>query len=110
MAPSLPQRKTVQQGISDGGRSMRIRVIAFVMLGMLSTRGFAANNADLRLVEATKQGNKDAVRSLLKQHAAVNAPEPDGSTPLAWAAHHDDLDTAGLLIGAGANANAANVN
>ena len=63
---------------------------------------------DVRLVEATQQGDREAVRSLLQQHIDVNAPQPDGTTALAWAAHRDDLQTAGLLIGAGANVNAAN--
>ncbi len=48
------------------------------------------------------------MRSLLKQHADVNATQSDGSAALHWAAHFDDLDTAGLLIGAGANVNVAN--
>jgi len=64
--------------------------------------------ADLRLVEAVRQGDRDAVRSLLSQAVDVNAPQGDGATALAWAAHRNDLDTADLLIQAGANANAAN--
>jgi ankyrin repeat protein len=38
----------------------------------------------------------------------VNAPQPDGTTALHWAAQRNDLDTVTLLIGAGANVNAAN--
>jgi ankyrin repeat protein len=38
----------------------------------------------------------------------VNAPAADGATALAWAAHRDDLETAMLLIRAGADVNAAN--
>jgi ankyrin repeat protein len=38
----------------------------------------------------------------------VNAAQPDGATALAWAAHSNDLETAELLIRAGANVNAAN--
>src|SRR5215475_1611911 len=63
---------------------------------------------DIRLVEAAQQGDREAVRSLLQQHIDVNALQPDGTTALAWAAHRDDLPTAGLLIEAGANVNAAN--
>jgi ankyrin repeat protein len=59
-------------------------------------------------VEAVKERDSATVRSLLKQHIDVNTPEPDGATALAWAAHWDDLDTAELLIHAGANVNAAN--
>ncbi len=41
------------------------------------------------------------------QHVDVNIPQPDGSTALTWAAHWNDVETADLLIAAGANANAA---
>ncbi len=34
--------------------------------------------------------------------------QPDGATALHWAAHWDDLDTAALLLRAGADVNAAN--
>jgi len=67
--------------------------------------------ADMRppLVEAAKNGNRDAVRALLKQSGAnVNVAEPDGTTALGWAAYHDDLEMADLLIRAGAKANIAN--
>ena len=51
---------------------------------------------------------RDALHSLLKQHADVNAAQGDGATALAWAAHWNDLETADLLIAARANVNAAN--
>ena len=38
----------------------------------------------------------------------MNVPEADGTTALHWAVRADDVDTARLLVGAGANANAAN--
>ena len=60
------------------------------------------------LVDAAKNHDKDAVRSLLKAHADVNAPEADGTTALHWAAHANDLETVQLLLRAGANAKAAN--
>ena len=60
------------------------------------------------LVEAIKNEDRAAVRALLQRRADVNALEPDGTTPLHWAAYMDDLGTAELLIGAGANPKAAN--
>jgi ankyrin repeat protein len=63
---------------------------------------------DARLVEAVRQGDREAVRSLLAERVDVNAPQGDGSTALAWAAHRNDLDTAEMLLGAGANPSAAN--
>jgi ankyrin repeat protein len=67
-----------------------------------------AARADQRLIEAVKNGDREAVRSLVKQGADVNAAEPDGATAIAWAAHRDDLEMAALLISAGADVNAAN--
>jgi len=52
--------------------------------------------------------NREAVRSLLRQKADVNAPQVDGTTALHWAVRLDDLDTADLLIRAGAKVSAAN--
>jgi uncharacterized protein len=81
---------------------------AWCAVFLLSVPGVSSNSRDLRLVEAVKNKNLAVVRSLLKQHVDVNTPQADGSTPLAWAAHWDDLETADLLIRAGANVNAAN--
>jgi uncharacterized protein len=38
----------------------------------------------------------------------MNAPDADGTTPLAWAVYNDDLQSAQRLLRAGANPNAAN--
>ena len=73
----------------------------------LSVASLAAAANDGRLVEAVKKRDTAAVRALLKQHVDVNAPQPDGATALHWAAQWDDLDTATLLIRAGARVNAA---
>ena len=49
-----------------------------------------------------------AVRALLAQKADVNAPQPDGTTALTWAARANDLELVDLLLAAGANVKAAN--
>ena len=60
------------------------------------------------LVDAAKNGDRDALRALLQKGADVNAAEADGTTALHWASYRDDVDSADLLIRAGANVNAAN--
>jgi ankyrin repeat protein len=64
--------------------------------------------ADTRLVDAVKTGKREIVRTLLKRPVDVNAPEVDGTTALHWAVRGDDVETARLLIGAGASASSAN--
>lgn len=57
---------------------------------------------DLRLIDAAKSRNIEAVSAVLKTHADVNARQRDGATALHWAAHFDDVAMAELLIRAGA--------
>ena len=80
---------------------------AFLVALLIIARAAGANG-DVPLVEAAKNQDEQQVRTLLNQHADVNARSHDGSTALLWAAHWNDLDTASLLIRAGANTNAAN--
>ena len=54
------------------------------------------------------QGDRDGRAALMQQKANVNAPQIDGTTALHWAVQADDLETADLLIRAGANVSAAN--
>jgi uncharacterized protein len=80
------------------------------MVILLSGPALAVASGDLRLVEAVKEKNKEAVRSLLEEKIDVNVVQGDGATALMWAAHWNDTETADLLIRAGANVNAANDN
>src|SRR5438309_10890186 len=89
--------------------SVKIKQLGIWWLApLLSISSYAATSSDLRLVDAAKNRDHEAVRSLLKQHVDVNTSQADGATALAWAAHWDDLEGADLLIRAGANVNAAN--
>ena len=67
-----------------------------------------AASADLRLIQAVKTKDVQAVRTLLKQRIDVNTPQGDGSTALHWAARIDDLAIADVLIRAGGRANVVN--
>jgi ankyrin repeat protein len=76
-------------------------------IALLLATGVAAATPDRRLVEAIKKQESKTVRALLAEHVEVNTPQADGATALHWAAHWDDLETAALLINAGANVRAA---
>jgi ankyrin repeat protein len=58
------------------------------------------------VADAAMAGNRDAVRSLLKQAADVNAAQGDGMTALHWAAMKDDAELVQTLLFAGANVRA----
>jgi ankyrin len=60
------------------------------------------------LVEAVKSGDRAAALAVLARGGDVNAPEPDGTTALHWAAHQNDLELVDRLLRAGANATAKN--
>src|SRR5438105_1936801 len=82
------------------------RALGCCVAMFLSTAGFAASSSDV--ADAVMKENKQAVRSLLQKKADVNGPQVDGTTALHWAVRWDDLETADLLIRAGANVSAAN--
>ncbi len=75
---------------------------------LILTLCMTAIAADTRLVDAVKGGDKAAGTSLLQQRADVNAPEPDGTTALAWAVRQDDSALVDQLLKAGADVKAAN--
>src|SRR6185436_983375 len=56
------------------------------------------------LADAAEKADWARVRALLQEHADVNRPQVDGTTALHWAAFHDDLETAKILLAAKANA------
>ena len=82
--------------------------VAGLAVGGLGGGGLAAGASDSRVADAVQRQNSAAVRSLLGQHVDVNAPQPDGATAIAWAAHWNDLETADLLLRAGSDVNMAN--
>ena len=57
------------------------------------------------LIDAIREQNRKQVALLLSEHANVNAAQPDGATPLAWAVYLDEADVVDLLMQAGASPN-----
>ena len=82
------------------GRQSLVALLAVFLIG--------AAGRDLPLIDAAKQGDKAALRALLQKKMDVNAAEADGTTALHWASYRDDIESADLLIRAGAKVNAAN--
>src|SRR5262245_50757668 len=66
----------------------------------------AAFAREASVAEAAMAGDRDTVRSLLKQGEDVNAAMGDGMTALHWAAKRGDAELAQMLLYAGANVKA----
>ncbi len=64
--------------------------------------------AEAPLADAAQIMDREGIRALLEEPVDVNASQVDGMTALHWAALHDDLEIAKLLVRAGAGVNAAN--
>src|SRR4051794_38982357 len=60
------------------------------------------------LVDAARNGDREALRTLVRKGIDVNAAEADGTTALQWASYRDDLESAEILIRGGARVDAAN--
>ena len=86
-------------------RVLRGLVAALVAVGYMATVRAADGIA---LIDAAKNADAAALRSLLKQRVDVNAAAADGTTALHWASFRDNVESADLLIRAGARVNAAN--
>ena len=81
-------------------------VCALTILALAVAQGLFA--VEPRVADAAEKSDRATIRTLLKQHADVNAPQADGMTALHWAAHHDDLETAKALVEAKAKVAATN--
>src|SRR5580704_202465 len=83
-----------------------MRTLTTILLGVaLAASGYAAG---AEAADALEHRDTAGLRALIGRHADVNAPQPDGTTALHWAAHWNDIDAVNLLLKAGADAKAAN--
>lgn len=64
--------------------------------------------AETPVADAAEKADWPRVRVLLEEKVDPNALQVDGTTALHWAAYHDEVNMAQLLLAAGANARAAN--
>ncbi len=78
-------------------------VAGMMAIGMSALLSAAATAP---VADAAMNGDKAAVRTLLKSAADVNAAQGDGMTALHWAAMSGDLELAQMLVFAGANVRA----
>jgi len=90
----------------DSGRRLGEALAFATLLAMAATAATAAG--DPELVAAARNRDPRQVRDLLDRSTDVNSRSDDGSTALLWAAHWNDVETATLLVRAGADPNLPN--
>jgi uncharacterized protein len=82
---------------------MQIRRCLGGLLAVWMAAAATGSAAEPTLLSAAEEGNRAVALRLLGKGANPNTPGPDGTTPVMWAAAHDDLDLVRALIRAGAN-------
>jgi uncharacterized protein len=91
-------------GAVRGWRSVRrVAVLAALSFGVIHGNAMAASD----VADAAMHSDAAHVVALIAAKADVNAPQPDGSTALHWAAHHGDVKLTAELLRAHANPGAA---
>ena len=87
----------MRTSLTTGLSICALAALAFTQLTHAAPAGAAA------FVEAAMNGNREAVRALLKDGADVNTTQADGMTALHWAAQKGDVELAKVLLYASAN-------
>jgi ankyrin repeat protein len=70
----------------------------------LNVTGFAQES----LADRIQAGDRKAALEMIRARANVNAPQPDGSTPLHWAVYRVDVELVEQLLARGAKADVVN--
>jgi ankyrin repeat protein len=87
---------------------MKAKALAFTSaLALVAAGPIDLATSSSPVADAVQAGERETARSLLKEGADVNAAQGDGMTALHWSALSNDLETAEMLLYAGANAKAA---
>src|SRR5262245_28112837 len=80
--------------------SMKLKRIGLLISGLVLSLSLTGVNfgAGASAADAAQNRDVDALRTLVRQRADVNAAQPDGTTALHWAAHWNDPETVTLLL------------
>ena len=81
-------------------------IAAWVLLVSGAPLWAAAERNDVPVAEAALRSDLATLRTLLQQGVDVNSAQGDGMTALHWAARNNDIETAEMLLYAGANVGA----
>ena len=104
-SPCRPRRWNVAARKHPGrGRAAHAWIVAL----SLFAAAVSAETARAPLADAAEKQDRAQVQALLDRRVPVDTPQADGMTALHWAAYHDDVQMADLLIRAGASVKTAN--
>ena len=73
------------------------RFFACLLIGAMPALAYAGTSD---AADAAQRKDLAALRAMVSKRVDVNAPQPDGTTALHWAAHWNDLDTVKALLAA----------
>src|SRR5690348_13618835 len=98
-APRVQNPPTKVQG---GHMSATIRIGVIAMLLAAATAS-VVRAAGSDAADAAERRDAASLRVLLGRKVNVNTPQADGTTALHWAVHWNDVESARLLLRAGAD-------
>ena len=90
------------------GHSSRLLLISLLSFVIVFAAVLGPAATDPALVIAARDGDFEAVRTLLAKRVNVNEPARDGSTAVLWAVYRSDVRMVRALAAAGANVNTPN--
>jgi ankyrin repeat protein len=79
-----------------------------VLIAVMALAGWASAQSATQLNAVVRAGDVTHALEMLKQGAAADVRDPDGTTALHWAVRLDDIRLARALVAAGAKAGVAN--
>lgn len=75
-----------------------VALIVYASVLRVDAAPVGTRDAASLVADAAERQDRDRVRALLTRGTDANAPQPDGSTALHWAAHWNDVEMADLLL------------
>jgi uncharacterized protein len=94
---------TASGAVRAGHPIRKAAILVALSFGVIHGNAWAASD----VADAAMRNDAARVETLIAAKSDVNAPQPDGSTALLWAAYHGDAKLAGALLHAHANPSVA---
>src|SRR4051794_40429142 len=103
--PRTPARSSSQRANSYMTASRRMSVTLMLLALAIPS---VARGAGSEAADAAERRDAATLRAMLSKRVDVKTPQADGTTALHWAVHWNDVESARLLLRAGADPMARN--